>query len=134
VAGVILVVDDEKSVRDFVAEALSEEGYVVSTAEDGNRAVELMASHTFDAVISNMKMPGMSGEDLYLTIREKDPDLADRLIISTGDILNEKTQRFLKRTGSLFIEKPFGIDKLLSVVGRAVGGGTTGTTADETSV
>jgi PAS domain S-box-containing protein len=119
--GFILVVDDEKSIRDFMAEVLAGGGYIVMTAEDGNKAMELIGSQEFDAVVSNMKMPGQSGEDLYLSIREKDPNLADRLIISTGDILNEKTRNFLRRTGNRFIEKPFEIDKLLAVVDQAVG-------------
>ena len=118
--GVILVVDDEKSVRDFMAEALTEDGYMVMTAEDGKKAMALIGSREFDAVVSNMKMPGTSGEDLYLSIREKDPNLADRFIISTGDVLNEKTRNFLRTSGSRFIEKPFEIDRLLTVVDEAV--------------
>lgn len=119
--GSILVVDDEQSVRDFMAEVLTEEGYTVTTAQDGNEAIELIESVEFNAVVTNMKMPGLSGEDLYLSIRRKDPSLADRLIITTGDVLNEKTRNFLKITGNRFIEKPFEIDRLLTVVAEAVG-------------
>jgi PAS domain S-box-containing protein len=117
---VVLVVDDEESFRKMVVEALAEEGYAVDSAESGEQALELLRSHAYDAVVMDMRMPGLTGEELYRSIQGKDPKLASRIIISTGDVLGNKTQNFLRITGARSIEKPFEIKELLSVVWETV--------------
>jgi CheY-like chemotaxis protein/anti-sigma regulatory factor (Ser/Thr protein kinase) len=117
---VVLVVDDEESFRKMVVEALAEEGYAVDSAESGEQALELLRSHAYDAVVMDMRMPGLTGEELYRSIQGKDPKLASRIIISTGDVLGNETQNFLRITGARSIEKPFEINELLSVVWETV--------------
>ncbi len=68
----ILVVDDEEMVRYVLAEKLAESGFSVSTANDGQRAVELFRDATFDAVLLDLKMPGMDGKETLKELRRSD--------------------------------------------------------------
>ena len=62
----VLVVDDEKFIRDILADFLTMEGYAVRTAEDGAQALSELSHSTFDLVISDLKMPKMGGLDLQI--------------------------------------------------------------------
>ena len=109
----VLVVEDEESLRDFISLVLSDEGYVVETVGRGEDAIELLKEGGYDAIISDMKMPGMSGQNLYAFVQKEYPELADRMLFITGDVLGRETQNFLKVTEAKYIEKPFEIDVLL---------------------
>ena len=79
----VLVVDDEASVLDLVRMALEREGYVVETASTGDAALSMIENDIFDAVISDLKMPGKNGIDLYEHCVENEPDLSTRFLILT---------------------------------------------------
>ncbi|HEX4478917.1 MAG TPA: response regulator, partial [Polyangiaceae bacterium] len=78
----ILVVDDEKFIRDIIADFLAMEGYVVRTAEDGAAAADELRRARFDLVISDLKMPRMGGLELLREVSEVHPDTMT--IIMTG--------------------------------------------------
>ncbi len=78
----ILVVDDEKFIRDIIADFLSMEGYIVRTAEDGVVAADELRRARFDLVISDLKMPRMGGLELLREVAEVHPDTMT--IIMTG--------------------------------------------------
>jgi two-component system NtrC family sensor kinase len=110
----VLVVEDEASLRDYVSEALLLGGYTVETCGGGEEAIKLLRENSdYDAIVSDMKMPGLSGQNLYTFVHKECPKLADRMLFITGDILGKETQNFLKITGAKFVEKPFTIDELL---------------------
>ena len=69
--GAILVVDDEKVIRDILADFLKEEGYVVHTVEDGSQAIEELRKASYNLVISDLKMPKMGGLELVQKIAEE---------------------------------------------------------------
>ncbi len=112
----LLVVEDEENLRDFVVEALSDEGYDVDASSSGETAIELIGKKRYDGIITDMKMPGISGKELYTFIQKHHPDLSDRIIFITGDVLGRDTQSFLKITGNRYVEKPFEISGLLVVI------------------
>ena len=70
----ILIVDDEESMRDFLSIMLHREGYQVDTAVDGAQAVIHLRDHSYDLVISDMKMPRMTGMELLKHIKERTPE------------------------------------------------------------
>ncbi len=111
-----LVVDDEKSIRDFVSEALSNKGVFVEAVSNGEEAIKLIETRKFDVVISDIKMPGISGKDLYLYVQKHHPEIAETIIFMTGDVLSKDTQLFLQVTGNRFIEKPFDVDDLVAIL------------------
>jgi len=78
----ILVVDDEEGIRQLYKEELEDEGYEVELAERGEEALEKISRAKPDAVILDLKMPGMGGLDVLERIREQDKDLP--VIISTA--------------------------------------------------
>ena len=103
----VLIVDDEPSVLDVLHQALSQEGFVVENAQNGSEALKLIVKQKPDLIISDMRMPGMDGEELYERVRALDPALADRMLFITGDTVSKDTRSFLERCGNRCLEKPF---------------------------
>ena len=112
----ILIVDDEQLLASVMREALLGEGYGVEVANDGEQALRLLGEASFDLVISDVKMPNMSGRDLHREILRRNPGLAGRVLFSTGDVVNPATLRFFEETRSQYITKPFKLSDLRRVV------------------
>jgi PAS domain S-box-containing protein len=87
-AGRLMVVDDEPAIGRYVSEYLSGEGVQVTAVDSGREAEELLAQGTpFDAVLTDLRMPDVSGDKLVAFIAENRPDLAGRVVMMTGDAL-----------------------------------------------
>src|SRR5882672_4892803 len=114
----ILVVDDEKVIRDMLADFLGMEGYYVRTAEDGSTAlVELTKGH-YDLVISDLKMPKMGGIQLLDEISRTAPDALT--VIMTGFGTVETAIDAMKRGAYDYVLKPFKLDEVVHVVQRGI--------------
>ena len=85
-AGRVLVVDDDPDILIFVREVLTHSGFEVHTAGNGPHAVERVAQGAFDAVVSDIRMPGMDGLELLRTVRRHRPDLPVILMTATPDV------------------------------------------------
>jgi CheY-like chemotaxis protein len=120
----ILAVDDEKVVRDVVKRVLSRVGHKVETVDNAADALNRIESHRYDLVLVDIKMPGMSGVELYKRLQKINKSLARKVIFITGDIMGADTERFLAQTKSAHIEKPFNAEQLEKAVRRALSGGT----------
>jgi DNA-binding NtrC family response regulator len=108
----ILVVDDELSMRALVTEALREGGYSnIREAENGIQALETFRKEACDLVISDLKMPGMSGLELLSQIKELNPSTP--VIIMTGYPTIDITVSSMKEGALDFLTKPFSIKNLL---------------------
>ncbi len=119
---VLLIVEDEPSVLAFMRAALERSGYEVEAAETGARALELLRMRSYAGVISDMRTPGgVDGADVWEWIAGNRTELLPRLIFTTGDIVNEETAATLQRTGAPYVEKPFRVAELLTVVEKVVG-------------
>lgn len=104
----VLLVDDEKSIRDVVGEMIRELGYHLLAAESGEEAVEIYRSNpaAIDLVIMDMIMPGMGGGAAIDAIRALDPTA--RIILSSGYSLSGEAEKILNRAdGISFMQKPF---------------------------
>ncbi len=112
----ILVVDDERSVRDLVAESLSYIGHDVTTAADGADAAEKLQNGAFDIVVTDMDMPRMDGMELIRHIRQHYPE-TDTIAI-TGHATKYKYVEVINAGAADFITKPFGLDKLEAKIRR----------------
>jgi signal transduction histidine kinase/CheY-like chemotaxis protein len=112
----ILVVDDEPDVADLLAEALLLDGHHVDTANNGAAALTHLLETSYDLVFSDMKMPGMSGVELYEEVARRRPGLERRIIFITGDTLNPVARQFLDRTGAVSLSKPFDVDTIRQLV------------------
>ena len=108
----ILVVDDEPSARDFMARVLSRNDHAVETAADGHDAWRRLQAGHFDCVIADLRMPGMSGQDLYRRAQESAPELCRKFIFVTGDTMSPDTLEFLSSTAGRALMKPINADQL----------------------
>ena len=106
------MVDDEPGIRSLLFQLLSRVGNTVDVAGDGALALEMVARGGYDALIIDLKMPGISGEEVYRRLKEMDRPLASRVIFITGDTLGNETRAFVKATGNPLIEKPFDLVEL----------------------
>jgi len=112
----ILVVDDEAVVRDLIVRVLSSKGCLVDTAENGRIAKEKLAQKSYALCLIDLKMPGTCGGELYTFIKDKYPELANRIVFVTGDTKSRDSLDFLNLTGRPRLIKPFGLDELKRVV------------------
>ncbi len=118
----VLVIEDEPSVISFVRACLERAGYSVVEAPSGAEGVKLLERDNFLGVVSDMRTPGgVDGADVHAWITQHRPELICRVVFITGDIVNEETADTLRRTGAPYVEKPFRVQQLLSIVERTFG-------------
>ncbi|HEX5939469.1 MAG TPA: ATP-binding protein [Dehalococcoidia bacterium] len=116
----ILVVDDEASIRDVLSLMLRGEGHQVIAVEGAAEALTHLAYDQFDLVITDLKMPEISGQELYQEIRASDPHLGRRVIFITGDTVNEETREFISSVENPTLEKPFRLERLRELIRQAL--------------
>jgi len=114
----ILVVDDEKSMRDFLSIFLKQEGYQVKCASSGRDAFELLEKKEFDLVITDIKMPDISGVDVLRKINSI--NLNTPVIMITAFASNETALEALQEGVYDYILKPFNVDEMKIIVKRAL--------------
>lgn len=112
----VLVVDDEEPVGGLLARLLRELGHEPTVASSGEEALDLLGRSSFDLILSDVKMPGMSGFDLHRAVQQRQPELAPRVVFVTGDILSPATQARIAQLGNPYIAKPFAIERLQALV------------------
>ena len=114
----ILVVDDEKIIRDGAERILSKEKWKVKTAENGERGLELIKSDDFHILLLDLMMPGIRGMEVLKKVQEVNQDLL--VIVITGYATVENAVEAMKNGAYDFIPKPFTPDQLRIVVRRAL--------------
>jgi two-component system response regulator AtoC len=114
----ILVVDDEKHIRKILSIMLSKKGYDVHTAESGDEALQITATTSFDAVITDIRMPGMDGLDLLARLKAQDPDAI--VIVVTAFSSVETAITAMKNGAYDYISKPFKEDEIVLVLQKAL--------------
>ncbi len=112
----ILVVDDEKYILDFFIEIFHRFPVLVDTASDGRAAMQKMLTTEYDLIVSDFKMPQMSGKELYGWIKENRPQLANCIIFVTGDTVNLETRSFFEDNKNRYLAKPFKIEEVKEVI------------------
>ncbi len=112
----ILVVDDEVGVTDLMRDILEDAGYDVDTENDARSALKRLNSQTYDAVLSDFKMPGFDGEALLKHIKMTSAHHADRIAFITGDAMSEKVSGFLETAAIEYLEKPIAPADVLELV------------------
>ncbi|MBI3566087.1 MAG: response regulator [Elusimicrobia bacterium] len=119
----ILVVDDERGLRDLLRYELSARGYEVASAADAATALDLLWTGGFDLVISDMRMPGADGLTLLEEVKRRLPSM--EFILTTGYGSVETAVEAMKTGAFDFLQKPVDIERLVAVVGRALEAGET---------
>jgi len=114
----ILVVDDEKVIRNGCREVLTHEGYETILAEDGELGLKMIEEAHFDVILLDLMMPGLSGFDVLSHVKELHPDTS--IIVITGYATIENSIEAMKKGAFDFIPKPFSPDQLRVVVSKAI--------------
>src|SRR5215469_4474826 len=112
----ILVVDDDRQLASALQWILADENFLVDVAFDGKAALLKVKAHEYDAVICDLKMPRLRGDDFYLQARELRPSLADRFIFITGFATDARIALFLTKHDVKYLVKPFAIQGLINCV------------------
>jgi two-component system NtrC family sensor kinase len=123
----VLVVDDEPSVAQLITDVLRRLGCRVRLHTDSNRALQEALREPFELIICDLRMPGLDGRAFHRILNERNPELARRLLFTTGDTLAADTRAFLNQVQLPHIPKPFLVEELRAAVkewfsqaGRAV--------------
>lgn len=112
----VLVVDDEIGVTEMIRDILEDEGWEVETRNEARAALELLETQSFDAILSDMKMPGLDGEAFLGEIEARSPAHVDRVAFVTGDTMSSKASDFLESIGRPFLEKPVTPTELIELI------------------
>ncbi len=114
----VLVVDDEKRIRDACFRMLSEEGFEVEQAENGEECLKKIQDAHFDIVLLDLMMPGVSGMDALAEVKSLHPDTV--VIVITGYATIEHSIEAMKKGAFDFLPKPFSPQDLRMVVSKAI--------------
>jgi CheY-like chemotaxis protein len=117
----ILVIDDERAVRELISDALKIEGHDVHTADNGKEGLDLIGQYRFDLVFCDLRMPEMDGQALYETVQRDHPQILKRIVFVTAQANSTDYGPFLRSTGIPVIEKPFTLSQLRQAVSKMVG-------------
>ena len=114
----ILVVYDDVELRESLGEILSGEGFNVATAESGNKALDRVTAQSFDLVLLDLVMPGLSGLDTLLLLRLQEPQL--KVVLITAFSTVENAVEAMRRGAVDYLTKPFKTAELLTTVRRVL--------------
>ena len=114
----ILIVDDEKNYLLVLSAVLEDEGYEVLTALNGPEALEIQKRSDLDLILTDMKMPGMTGIELLESVKAIDPDLPVIMMTAHGTV--DKAVEAMQKGAYSYILKPFDNDRLIIFVKKAV--------------
>jgi len=116
----VLVIEDEPVIRRVCLKTLTREGFDVDLAANGLIAKDMSAKKVYDLYLSDIRTPGMNGMEFYRYLRTEHPELADRVIFTTGDVLNSEVKEFLQDLSAPFLPKPFTPEELKILVSKVV--------------
>ena len=112
----ILVVDDEESLLQMIREELTRHSYDVVTALNGEAALREIRAQKFDAIVCDLKMPGLNGRQVYERLREENPAISRRMVFVTGDIIGDQLKSFLETEKRPCLTKPVALADLCQAV------------------
>jgi two-component system NtrC family sensor kinase len=117
-ARMFLIVDDEPAIRGALVRYLQKQGHVADAVATGGEALARLRDRRYDGILLDLRMPDMAGEDVYATLRERDPEHARRVVFATGDVDSDSAHNFLRSARRPYVSKPFA----LSTVGELLCG------------
>jgi len=112
----ILVVEDEPAIAAMCRVVLNGEGFEVEIATNGRMAQDMIDEDGYHLCLIDILMPMMSGQEFYEWLRKRYPQLADRVVFTTGSVVDAQIRAFIEETGKRFLPKPFLPDDLRKIV------------------
>ncbi|HEY0930119.1 MAG TPA: PAS domain S-box protein [Gemmatimonas sp.] len=108
----ILLLEDEATLRSAISRFLRTLGYEVDVAQDGRAALDALHARSYDLILLDLRMQGITGEDVYETMIDSYPEQAARVVFMTGDMHSDHAARFVRQTGRPVLAKPFTLTEL----------------------
>lgn len=125
----VLVIDDESTIRIALRRFFTRLGWRVEEAANGDSALSMLILDArqdevppYALVVSDLRMPGLNGIQLYERLKASNPDILRRLVFSTGDIVSEEAATFVRSTDCIVLQKPFELTTLRAVIDRVLAG------------
>ena len=112
----MLIVDDEESIREIVQDGLSARGMNVECAASSEEVLALLAGNTYEIVLCDFNLPGLSGEQLFEQLRAQAGGALPRFVFMTGDLLERSTIASFAERGAHVLQKPFQISALATLL------------------
>jgi DNA-binding response OmpR family regulator len=112
----ILLVDDDKQLASALQWILADENFLVDVAHDGEEAILKLKVNDYDAVICDLMMPRLRGDEVYFKATEMRPKLSDRFVFITGFVADPKISNFLTKHEVKYLVKPFPVQRLINCV------------------
>jgi CheY-like chemotaxis protein len=116
----ILVMEDEPAICQVCLRTLTGEGFDVDIAANGVVAQGMLSKKEYDLCLVDIRTPVMNGKELYQHIKEEHPELVNKVIFSTGDVMDSNLEPFLSEANRLYLPKPFTPDELIAIVKQAL--------------
>ncbi len=112
----ILIVEDELAIGELCRRVLTGEGFEVDITVNGRIAQDIIEKKQYDLYLLDIRTPEINGIELYQWLKEKDPQLANRVIFTSGSVIDTDIKIFLGQTDRPFLSKPFTSDELKAIV------------------
>jgi PAS domain S-box-containing protein len=116
----VLVVDDEESIRELVAEGLSVRGMAVESVATSEEALVLLGTRSFDVILCDFNLPGLNGDKLFERLRALPGGSPATFVFMTGDLLDAAAQESFTQRGARVVQKPFQLAGLAILLGEAL--------------
>jgi len=116
----ILVAEDEPVVLEVFSRLLMAEGAQVTMAQDGEEAWQRLEHEDYDLVIADLRMPNLSGQELYQRVSEERPEMLRRFVFATGDLMRHETMSFLEGLPNRILTKPLEQETVRRVLAQAL--------------
>ncbi len=112
----VLVLDDNTMLTQMLGSMLDIYGYQAATANAGEEALELLAFEHFDVVVSDLRMPGMDGQEFYRRAVAAHPELARRVVFLTGFSVGPGARQFIEATACPLLTKPCSLQNVQEII------------------
>jgi len=113
---IVLVVDDEEWLLTLASQLLRQDGHAAVCVRNGEEAIAALGRQRFDLVLSDWKMPGLSGVQFFTHLQAVDPSTANRIMFMSGDVMNDGLREFIAKHNKVCLAKPFPIAEFSAAV------------------
>ena len=114
----ILLIDDDREILETYEVILSLDNHQVTSCDRGKKALEVLESDSFDAILCDVRLPDLRGTEFLEILSVRNPELAARVIFATGDVVNDSTRAFLASVSNPALIKPFQVEDLQRAIAR----------------
>lgn len=114
----VLIIDDEPSICEFCRRVLSDFEHHIMCSDNGQEGWRQVLSGEYDAVLLDIRLPLTSGKTVFRELKKERPELADRILLTSGDLMNEDTAEFIQNSGRPFLPKPFTPQELRNAISQ----------------